>query len=153
MNGRWQAKGKHGHVVQIRVNVILYLSIVPQSTVFLSLMVIFCSNCFPKKRNYIKWKASISFIYTSNRDEILALHFNWQASGRLPPNSCVLIGSTVELFNTNRPLFFVPTLVLKSALKKRNTNFCLEHSVRKNGTTFSDVPLLLLTFRWNDPKK
>ena len=63
------------------------------------------------------------------------------------------IGRTVELFNAKRPLFFDPTLVLKLALKKRNTNFCLEHSARKNGTTFSDVPLLLETLRWNDPKK
>ena len=46
------------------------------------------------------------------------------------------IGRTVELFNTNRPLFFDPTLVLKLALKKRNTNFCLEHSVRKKGLPF-----------------
>jgi len=41
MNSRRQAKRKLGHVVQIRVNVILYLSIVLQRTVFLSLMVIF----------------------------------------------------------------------------------------------------------------
>ena len=41
MNSRRQAKGKLGHFVQIRVNVILYLSIVLQSTVFLSLLVIF----------------------------------------------------------------------------------------------------------------
>ena len=53
MNSRREDKGKLGHVVQIRVNVILYLSIVLQSTVFLSLMVIFWSNCFPKKTNYI----------------------------------------------------------------------------------------------------
>ena len=30
-------------------------------------------------------------------------------------------------------------LVSKMALKKWNTNFCLEYSVRKNRTTFSDV--------------
>ena len=39
-------------------------------------------------------------------------------------------------------------LFLKMALNKCNTNFRLEYSVRKNRTTFSDVPLL----RWNDPK-
>ena len=33
-----------------------------------------------------------------------------------------------------------------------NTNFRLEHSVRENRTTFSDVPLLPEIFRWNDPK-
>ena len=53
MNSRRQAKEKLGLVVQKRVNVILYLSIVLQKTVFLSLMVIFWSNCFPKKTNYI----------------------------------------------------------------------------------------------------
>ena len=53
MNSRRQAKRKRRHVVQIRVNVILYLSIVLQSTDFLSLIVIFLANCFPKKRNYI----------------------------------------------------------------------------------------------------
>ena len=33
-------------------------------------------------------------------------------------------------------------LVSKMALKKWNTNFCLEYSVRKNRTTCSDVLLL-----------
>ena len=43
--------------------------------------------------------------------------------------------------------------VSKMALKKWNTNFRLEYSVRKNRTTFSDVPSLLPEiFRWNDPK-
>ena len=36
--------------------------------------------------------------------------------------------------------------------KKWNMNFCLEDSVRKNRTTFSDVPLLPEIFCWNDPK-
>ena len=44
-------------------------------------------------------------------------------------------------------------LVSKMALKKWNTNFCLEYSIRKNRTTFSDVPLLLEIFCWEDPKK
>ena len=33
-------------------------------------------------------------------------------------------------------------LVSKMALKKCNTNFRLEYSIRKNRTTFSDFPLL-----------
>ena len=44
-------------------------------------------------------------------------------------------------------------LVSKMALKKWNTNFRLEYSIRKNRTTFSDVPLLSGIFRWEaDPK-
>ena len=41
-------------------------------------------------------------------------------------------------------------LVSKMAVKKWNTNFRL--SVRKNRTTFSDVPLLPDIFRWDNPK-
>ena len=33
-------------------------------------------------------------------------------------------------------------LVSKMALKKWNRNFCLEHSIRKNRTTLSEIPLL-----------
>ena len=33
-----------------------------------------------------------------------------------------------------------------------NTNFRFEHSVRENGTSFSNVLLLPEIFRWNDPK-
>ena len=45
-------------------------------------------------------------------------------------------------------------LVSKMALKKWNKNFRLEHSVRKNRTTISDVPLLPEIFRWElRPKK
>ena len=43
-------------------------------------------------------------------------------------------------------------LVSKMDGKKWNINFCLEDSIRKNRTTFSDVPLLPDIFRWNDPK-
>ena len=43
-------------------------------------------------------------------------------------------------------------LVSKMALRKWNTNFRLEYFVRKNRTTFSDVPLLQEIFRWEDPK-
>ena len=43
-------------------------------------------------------------------------------------------------------------LVSKMALKKWNTNFCLQHSVRKNRTTFSDVPLPPEVFPLERPK-
>ena len=44
-------------------------------------------------------------------------------------------------------------LVSKMALKKCNTNFCLKYFIRKNRTTFPDVPLLPEIFRWEaDPK-
>ena len=43
-------------------------------------------------------------------------------------------------------------LISKMALKKWNTNFRLEYSIRKKRTTFSDVPLLLEIFCWEDPK-
>ena len=39
------------------------------------------------------------------------------------------------------------------AQKKWSANFRLEYSVRKNRTTFSDVPLLPEIFYWDDPKK
>ena len=39
------------------------------------------------------------------------------------------------------------------ALKKWNTNFRLEHSVRKNRTTFLDFPLFLGIFQWDEPTK
>ena len=39
----------------------------------------------------------------------------------------------------------------KIALKKVNTNFRLEHSVRKKRTTLFDDPLLPEIFHWNDP--
>ena len=37
------------------------------------------------------------------------------------------------------------------ALKKWNTNFRLEYSIRRNRTTFSGVPMLPEIFRWEDP--
>ena len=43
-------------------------------------------------------------------------------------------------------------LVSNMALKKWNTNFCRGYSIRKIRTIFSDVPLLLEIFRWNDEK-
>ena len=42
-------------------------------------------------------------------------------------------------------------LVLKMALKKWNTNFCLEYSIPKNRHTFSDASFFPEIFRWNDP--
>ena len=44
-------------------------------------------------------------------------------------------------------------LVLKMALKKWNTNFRLEYSVREKRTTFSDVPLLPEIFHLERHKK
>ena len=41
---------------------------------------------------------------------------------------------------------------MKMSLKKWNTNFRSEHSVGKNRTTLSDIPLLQEIFRWKDPK-
>ena len=43
-------------------------------------------------------------------------------------------------------------LVPKIALKKWNTYFRLEYSVRENRTAFPDVPLLPEIFRWKDTK-
>ena len=43
-------------------------------------------------------------------------------------------------------------LLSKMSFKKWNTNFRLEYSVRKNRTTFSDVPLFPEMFGWNDQK-
>ena len=70
--------------------------------------------------------------------------------------SLVLKAKFLELGNG---LFHLPEndreglkLVSKMTLKKLNTNFCLEYPVRKNRTTFTDVPLLLEIFRWNDQK-
>ena len=45
----------------------------------------------------------------------------------------------------------VKMAVSKMTLKKWNTNFRLDHSVRKNRATFSDVPLLSEICHWNDP--
>ena len=63
-------------------------------------------------------------------------------------------------FNICRNHFNLPKneglkLLSKMALKKWNTNFRLEYSIRKNRTTFSDVLLLprILNFRWEaNPK-
>ena len=40
----------------------------------------------------------------------------------------------------------------ETGIKDGWMNFCLEDSIRKNRTTFSDVPLFPEIFRWNDPK-
>ena len=34
--------------------------------------------------------------------------------------------------------------------EEMNTNFRLQYSIRKNRTTFSEIPLLSEIFRWND---
>ena len=36
--------------------------------------------------------------------------------------------------------------------EEMNTNFRLQYSIRKNRTTFSEIPLLPEIFRWNDPE-
>ena len=54
-------------------------------------------------------------------------------------------------FTGKRPRRAETGIKLK-AWKKWNANFRLEYSVRKNRTTFSDVPLLPEIFCWNDPK-
>ena len=65
----------------------------------------------------------------------------------------------VDIVHESR-LLFVPisSIYRKKAAKawnwvstKWNTNFWLENSVRKNRTTFSDVPLLPEVFRWSEP--
>ena len=45
-----------------------------------------------------------------------------------------------------------PETGIKDGFEEWNTNFCLEYSVGKKRTTFSDVPLFPEIFRWNDPK-
>ena len=59
--------------------------------------------------------------------------------------SFVQIISTTKKRSKKRPRSL--KLLSKTALKKWNTNFRLEHSVRKKY-----VPLLPEIFRWNDPK-
>ena len=44
-------------------------------------------------------------------------------------------------------------VMFERGVLKWNTNFRLERYVRKNGTTFSDVPVLPEIFRCNDPKR
>ena len=41
---------------------------------------------------------------------------------------------------------------IKDGLEEMEHEIRLKHSVHKNGTTFSDIPLLLAIFRWNDAK-
>ena len=43
-------------------------------------------------------------------------------------------------------------LISKMDLKEWDTNFRVEYSIRKNRTTFSDVPLLPEILRWEHPK-
>ena len=44
-------------------------------------------------------------------------------------------------------------LISKMALKKWNTNFCVEYSTPKNRTTFSDVPIASGDFLLERPKR
>ena len=41
---------------------------------------------------------------------------------------------------------------IKDGLEEMEHEIRLEQSVQKNRTIFSDIPLLLEIFRWNDPK-
>ena len=66
----------------------------------------------------------------------------------------------VRKIQSRLPQFHLPEndrkrlkLLSKMSFKKWNTNFHLEYSVRKNRTTFSDVPLLPGNVRLERPKK
>ena len=78
-----------------------------------------------------------------------------QSSGLV--NFVPSIAFTISTISTNQ--FHLPEngreglkLVSRMALKKWNTNFRLEYSIRKNRTTFSDVPFLPEIFRREDTK-
>ena len=78
-----------------------------------------------------------------------------QSSGLV--NFVPSIAFTIGTISTNQ--FHLPEngreglkLVSRMALKKWNTNFRLEYSIRKNRTTFSDVPFLPEIFRREDTK-
>ena len=73
-------------------------------------------------------------------------------------NSGLVISSRNRVYYLYKSVFHFPKndregvkMVSKMTLKKWNTNFRLEHFVRKNRTTFSDVPLLSEICQWNDP--
>ena len=72
---------------------------------------------------------------------------NFAPESRLPYVQIKSVGFTGK--RPRRP----ETGIKLMAWKKRNANFRLEYSVRKNRTTFSDVPLLPDILSWNDPKK
>ena len=79
-----------------------------------------------------------------------------QSSGLV--NFVPSIAFTISTIRTNQ--FHLPKngreglkLVSRMASKKWNTNFHLEYSIRKNRTTFSDVPLISEIFRRKTPKK
>ena len=90
---------------------------------------------------------------------IVVYHLHWQTGRSTVLANCTQ-NSGLENFVPESRLPFVQissiyrktTVISNMALKKWNTNFRLEHSVRKNRTTFSNVPLLSEIFLWNDPK-
>ena len=90
---------------------------------------------------------------------IVVYHLHWQTGRSTVLANCTQ-NSGLENFVPESRLPFLQissiypktTAVSKTALKKWNTNFRLEHSAGKNRTTFSNVPLLSEIFLWNDPK-
>ena len=46
-----------------------------------------------------------------------------------------------------------PETGIQMRFEEMEHNFRLEHSVRENGTTFSEVPFFPEILRWNEPKK
>ena len=91
---------------------------------------------------------------TEGTSAIVVYHLHWQtcrsmvlANGtqnsgleNFVPESCLPFEQISSIYRKT-------TAVSKMALKKWNTNFRLEHSVRKNRTTFSNVPLVTEIFR------
>ena len=85
---------------------------------------------------------------------IVVYHLHWQTGRSTVLANCTqnsgLENSVPESrlpFVKISSIYRKTTAVSKMALKKWNTNFRLEHSVRKNRTTFSNVPLLSEIFR------
>ena len=72
---------------------------------------------------------------------------NFAPESRLPFVQIKSVGFTGK--RPRRP----ETGIKLMACKKWNANFRLEYFVRKNRTSFSDVPLLPERFCWIDPKK
>ena len=94
---------------------------------------------------------------------LIACHLHGQTSRSTvwangTQNSGLVISSRNRVYYLYKSVFHFPKndregvkMVSKMTLKKWNTNFRLEHFVRKNRTTFSDVPLLSEICHWNDP--
>ena len=72
------------------------------------------------------------------------------STGKFHPRIAFTIGTNQFHLPKNNHEDLNP--VSKMALRKWNMDFCWEYTVRKNRTSFSDVPLLPEISRWNDPK-